>query len=171
MSQNKVNTQQISALLTSLHAHPFLRDLMPSDREWLAAQASTVHFTPGQFLLREGATANTFFLIQRGEVVIESAPAAGLPLSVARIHAGGVVGYSWLFPPYRNGFDALAITEVSALAISAEPVRTRAAQDPEFGYRLMQRFANVMLERLQATRRQMLDVYAHLQPDSRPADV
>ena len=34
--------------------------------------------------------------------------------------------------------------------------------DHELGYQLMKRFAQLMLDRLKATRRQMLDVYANV---------
>jgi hypothetical protein len=40
-------------------------------------------------------------------------------------------------------------------------LRGKCDADHAFGYELMQRFALKMLERLQATRLQLLDVYGH----------
>ena len=66
-----------------------------------------------------------------------------------------------MFPPYRNNFDSLALTDVSAVALDGECLRGKAEADHELGYQLMKRFAQVMLNRLQATRLQVMDVYAN----------
>lgn len=45
------------------------------------------------------------------------------------------------------------------MAFDGACLRGKCDADHELGYELMQRFASVMLERLQATRLQLLDVY------------
>lgn len=156
----------IKNIHTLLAENPFFDGMSEEHLETMAGCGRLAHFKPGEFLLREGDAADTFYLIRSGDVAIESdVPAAG-PLSVARIGAGGITGYSWLFPPHSNSFDSLALTDVSAIALNGECLRGKAEADHELGYQLMKRFAQVMLDRLQATRRQMLDVYAN----GRPAD-
>ena len=146
---------------TLLAENPFFERMSDDHLETMAGCGKLVHFKPGEFLLRDGDEAATFYLIRAGDVAVESdIPAAG-PLSVARVGAGGITGYSWLFPPHRNGFDSIALTNVSAVALDGECLRGKAEADHELGYQLMTRFAQVMLDRLQATRRQMLDVYAN----------
>lgn len=141
--------------------NPFFDGMAEPHLETMSGCGMLVRFKAGEFLIREGDPADTFYLIRDGEVAIEChIPAAGA-LSVARIGAGEVTGYSWLFPPYRNSFDSHALTDVSAVALSGSCLRDKAEADRELGYQLMKRFAQVMLERLQATRRQMLDVYAN----------
>ena len=69
-------------------------------------------------------------------------------------------GWSWLFPPYRWHFDVQALDLTRAIALrwrSASAPNVR--QDHDLGYALMQRFAQVIVQRLQATRLQLLDVY------------
>ena len=152
-----VETSDIRALLAE---SPFFDGMSDDHLETMAECSRLVHFRVGEFLLREGDVADTFYLVRDGEVAVESnIPAAG-PLSVARVHAGGITGYSWLFPPYRNSFDSLALTDVSAVSLNGECLRSKAEADHELGYQLMKRFAQVMLDRLQSARRQMLDVYA-----------
>jgi CRP-like cAMP-binding protein len=151
----------IKDIRTLLAENPFFDEMSEEYLETMAGCGTLVHFKPGEFLLREGEKADTFYLVRSGEVAIESDIPAGNPLSIARIGAGGITGYSWLFPPYRNGFDSLALTHVSALALHGECLRGKVENDHELGYQLMKRFAQVMLDRLQATRRQMLDVYAN----------
>ena len=70
-----------------------------------------------------------------------------------------MLGWSWLFPPYRWHFGARAVDQVRAIALDGACLRRQVRDDPAFGYALPGRFAPVMVERLQATRVQLLDVY------------
>ncbi len=72
---------------------------------------------------------------------------------------GGTVGWSWLFPPYRWQFDARAIDSVGVVAVDATCLRAKADADDAFGHQLVTRMAGVLLERLQATRIRLLDLY------------
>ncbi len=45
------------------------------------------------------------------------------------------------------------------MAVDGTCLRTKADEDPAFGYELMKRFVPVMLERLQAARVCLLDLY------------
>jgi CRP-like cAMP-binding protein len=150
---------EIKNIRTLLAENAFFEGMPAAHLETMAGCGKLVRFKAGEFLLREGAEADTFYLVREGEVAIEShLPAAGA-LSVARVGAGGVTGYSWLFPPHRNSFDSLALTNVSAVALDGKCLRGKAEADHELGYQLMKRFAQVMLDRLQTTRLRVLDIY------------
>ena len=148
-------------ICTMLAENPFFEGMPDPHLETIAGCGKLVRFKAGEFLMREGEEANTFYLVREGEVAIESdVPAAGA-LSVARVGAGGITGYSWLFPPHRNSFDSVALTNVSTVALDGKCLRGKAEADHELGYQLMKRFAQVMLDRLQAARLQVLDIYAN----------
>jgi len=70
-----------------------------------------------------------------------------------------VVGWSWLFAPYRWQFDGRAVQPCSLVSFDGARLRARCEADHELGYELMRRFAESIVERLQATRHQLLDVY------------
>lgn len=72
---------------------------------------------------------------------------------------GQPLGWSWLFPPYRWSFDVRALDPVGALSVDATCLREKADQDPAFGYELMKRISSIILQRLQATRLRLLDLY------------
>jgi hypothetical protein len=72
---------------------------------------------------------------------------------------GDVVGVSWLVPPYRWLHDARAVDLVRAIGVDARCLRKKCDDDHDVGYAMMQRFVPVLVDRLQATRLQMLDVY------------
>jgi CRP-like cAMP-binding protein len=75
---------------------------------------------------------------------------------IQEIGAGEALGWSWLFPPYFWHFNARALEPTDAIFLYATPLRDECESDHELGYELVKRMAEVMLRRLQATRRQLL---------------
>jgi CRP-like cAMP-binding protein len=137
---------------------PFFGGMEDKYLDLLSGCGTLVHFKAGEFLLKEGEEANSFFLIRKGDVMIESAT-PGNVLSVAKIGERGIVGYSWLFPPYRSQFDARAVTDVEAVHLDGKCLRGKAEDDHELGYQFMKRFASIMVDHMHAARRQALDIY------------
>ena len=82
-------------------------------------------------------------------------------MTIETIEGGEVLGWSWLFPPYRTFFDARALNAVRALSLDGSCLRTKCEKDPAFGYELLKRFAGVVISRLEATRMQLLDLYGN----------
>ncbi len=72
---------------------------------------------------------------------------------------GDVVGWSWLFAPYRWQMDGRTTETSSLVAIEGARLRDMCEDDHEFGYQLMRRFAGGLQKLLQETRKQLLDVY------------
>jgi CRP-like cAMP-binding protein len=125
----------------------------------IAGCAVTAHFDEGEYLFREGGSADTFYVLRGGSVALEThVPGRGAALLMT-VHEQDVLGWSWLFPPYRWHLDARAIEPVRALAFDGACLRQKSVDDHELGYELMRRFAEVIVTRLQATRMQLLDVY------------
>jgi CRP-like cAMP-binding protein len=100
-----------------------------------------------------------FYAVRSGAVGLELASPTQSPLVIETLHEGDVLGWSWLFPPYRVRYDARAIGEVHAIAFDGACLRGKCDDDHDLGYELMRRFAQVITERLQATRIRLLDVY------------
>ena len=117
-------------------------------------------FAAGTFLAREGETADRFYVVRQGKVALELHAPTG-PLLIETLGAGELVGWSWLFPPYRWTFDVEAIDQTRVTTIESACLRAKCESDPAFGYRLMQRFAQVIVDRLQATRFRLLDLYGN----------
>ncbi|MDP3063773.1 MAG: cyclic nucleotide-binding domain-containing protein [Chloroflexota bacterium] len=142
-----------------LAAHPFLKDLAPRHLAVLVGCASNVRFDAGQFLFHEGEEANHFYIVRRGRVALEIAAPGRAPIVIQTIGEGEVLGWSWLLPPYRWHFDARAVELTRAIALDGGCLRTRCEEDHDLGYELLKRFAAVVVDRLQATRLQLMDVY------------
>ena len=73
--------------------------------------------------------------------------------------AGEIVGVSWLIPPYRWAYDAKALELVRAISMDATCLRGKCEDDHDLGYDMMKRFMPILIERLQNTRMQLLDIY------------
>jgi CRP-like cAMP-binding protein len=150
----------METLETIVAQHPFFKDLDARYLPLIVGCASNVRFPAGTFVLRQGEEANQFYLLRYGTVALEVFVPHRGPLTIETIEAGDVLGWSWLFPPYRWQFDAQALQLVRAIAFDGRCLRTKCNEDHDLGYDLMQRFARVMSQRLQATRLQLLDLYS-----------
>jgi len=142
-----------------LSQHPFFRDLAPEHLGTIVGCASNEVYQAGTFLCREGQPADLFYLLRFGRVAVEIATLTSGPVIVETVEAGEVLGWSWLFPPYRWHFDARAITLVRALALDGACLRKKCEDDAALGYELMKRFAQLAVRRLEATQLQLLDLY------------
>ena len=149
----------IHTLEPILAEHLFFKDLHPRYLQLVVGCASNVRFEAGQFIFHEGDEANQFYLIRHGSVGIEVFVPERGPLMIQTLGEGDVLGWSWLFPPYRWVFDARAVSLTRAIALDGACLRKKCEEDHELGYELLKRFAQIIMERLQATRLQLLDVY------------
>jgi CRP-like cAMP-binding protein len=138
---------------------PVFAGLADEQLELIAGCASNVTFDEDAVLFREGDPADDFYLVRHGTIALETFVPARTAMTIETLQTGEVVGWSWLFPPYRWQFDGRALTDVRATAFDGACLRRKCADDPALGYELMQRFARVMMERLQWTRLRLLDVY------------
>jgi CRP-like cAMP-binding protein len=144
---------------TLIQEHPFFAGLDHSALELVAGCASNVHFATGEFLFHEGDPANQFFLVRSGRVRLETLAPGRAPVALETIQAGDVIGWSWLFPPYLWHLDAVATESVRATAFDGRCLRGKCEENHDLGYELAIRSAQVLMQRLQATRLQLLDVY------------
>ena len=138
---------------------PLFADLAPDRLDLLAGCGRNVHFADGEALFREDTPADTFYLLRHGSITLETYVPGRGPITIETLAAGDVVGWSWLFPPYRWYFDGRALELVRAVEFDTTCLRDKLETDPVLCYDLMTRFAQVLRERLRWTRLRLLDVY------------
>jgi len=137
---------------------PFAR-LSPAQRAAVALTARPVSYPEGTRLFDEGQDAKGCWLIQTGQVALQSDVPGRGPLIVHTLGPGDMLGWSWLVPPHHWHFTATARTPVSALALDTVALRALADHDPDLGYPLLLGVLEAALARLQATRWRLLDLY------------
>jgi CRP/FNR family transcriptional regulator, cyclic AMP receptor protein len=139
--------------------HPMFAGLALQYCELIGGCGRNVRFDKGQFLFREGAPADEFFMLRHGRVALEVAAPGREPLRFLTLGPGEIAGVAWLVPPYRWVYDAQALEVTRAVSIDARCLRDKAEADHHFGYEIMKRFTSVLVQRLNAAQWQMLDIY------------
>jgi CRP-like cAMP-binding protein len=138
---------------------PLFEGLSDDQLDLIAGCGTNVVFDAGDYIFREGDDAAHFFAIRGGSLALEIHAPARAPLVVETLHEGEVLGWSWLFEPYRVRYDARAVEPVHAIAFDGACLRGKCEADHDLGFELMRRFARIITERLQSTRVRLLDVY------------
>jgi CRP/FNR family cyclic AMP-dependent transcriptional regulator len=142
-----------------LRAEPSLRALTPTHRETIAGCARNRVAAPGEEVMREGEPADAFYIVRDGAVaIVTHVPGRG-ELTLETLHAGDLLGWSWLVPPYRNAFGARAAGATRLLALDAACLRRKCDEDPGLGYDLLKLLAGVFTGRLRDARLRLLDLY------------
>lgn len=143
-----------------LSAQPFFEGVSARHIDRLAPFASEARFASGERVIQEHGEADCFYLIVSGRLGLRAHVPPRGTVSIQSLGPGELLGWSWLHEPRQWHFDGFARGEVRAIRFDANAVREAMEKDKDLGYAVLQRFVDAILERLQATRLQMLDVYA-----------
>ena len=150
---------EIHTLEPLLREHPFFQGLDAKYIELLVGCASNVRFNAGDLICKASSDANHFFILRAGKVAVQFNVPEREPMVIQTLRDGDVLGWSWLFPPYKWNFDSRAVELTRALAMDATCLRKKCEEDHDLGFELMKRFSAIMVDRLKATRLQLVDLY------------
>jgi CRP/FNR family transcriptional regulator, cyclic AMP receptor protein len=139
-----------------LVAQPFLRGMPARHLDALAEAASEVMFPARHRIFAGGDYADKFWLIQSGYVALDALVPGEGQVVIGRVATSGLVGWSWLLPPYQWAFGAVCVTEVKAYQFNAQAVRDRCAADPALRDEFTRRLSQVVTGRLQDTRARLI---------------
>ncbi|GAA1898497.1 cyclic nucleotide-binding domain-containing protein [Actinomadura bangladeshensis] len=141
-----------------LAREPFLNGMKGTGLRRLATAARFTEFPAARRIFGESDPAERFWLVREGTVIVDlHVPDRG-PVVIDTFGTGSVLGWSWLFRPYRWHFGGVAATPVRAIEFDGRLVRTLCAVDPSMGYELTRRFAGLVVERLEATQARLTDL-------------
>ena len=142
-----------------LARHPFFKDLEHAHLQLLVSCASNVVFKAGETIARENDAADRFYLIRQGKVAVGfHAPECGA-VTIQTLTDGDILGWGWLVPPYLWRLDARAVEQTRAISLDGRCLREKCAADHHLGYEFLMRFTQVVVQQLEATRFQLLDVF------------
>lgn len=149
----------MKTLETYFHEIELFKDLQTEYVDFLIGCASSVHFQAGELITKEGAPANHFYVVRHGTVSIDVHDPRRGYIHLLTVGENDVLGWSWLFPPYRWHFDSRARTLIRAVALDGACIRDKCEAEPAFGYEFLKRFSTVMIHRLKVARMQVANVY------------
>lgn len=116
----------------------------------VGATGRHVNYPVGARLFGEGEPASGCWLIERGHVSIDY---AGDPAPVDTLGPGDLLGWSWLIPPYRWHYGAVAVAPLSAVRLDTDRLLRFMDSEPALGYRFTRRVCGVLLRRWQVESR------------------
>ncbi|HOE95076.1 MAG TPA: cyclic nucleotide-binding domain-containing protein [Candidatus Sumerlaeota bacterium] len=125
----------------------------------IAACAQEVKFKEGAYVFRESEKAEQFYILEEGRVALELQGNAPAPMLIQTLGPGDVLGWSWLVEPQRWSFDARCLEPVKAVVFDGEKIKRLCAKDEHLGYQLFRTFTAIIAGRLEATRRELVDLY------------
>ncbi len=143
------------AMAPESKSHSFLKGLSSGQLEALSQIATRVQFKPGETILRQRETADRFYLIEEGRVSLDYELPRQRRVQIQEMGPGEALGWSWLANPSKWQFSATAIDRVTVSPFRVADLRQLFARDPALGYAMMERAAQALLERLQATRHKL----------------
>jgi CRP/FNR family cyclic AMP-dependent transcriptional regulator len=139
-----------------VNTHPFLQGLTREELDVVLSGAVVAKFESGEVIFREGDYADKFFLIHEGEVAVEC-HARDHDVLVETLQSGEVLGWSWMFAPFSWHFQARAVERTVALQLNGAHLLIASEQDDRFGHKLMKRIAQILIHRLQMTRKRLIE--------------
>lgn len=146
--------------LDSLRESARLLDGMsPDGIEFLESVAREMVFPKGAQIFNEDDKADSFYLIANGKVGLEVSIPAMDPILLETLGPGELLGVSWLLPPYRWSWKAIALVATDILAFDAEAVRRQCQNDLNLALHVYKTVAEEAVRRLHATRVRLLDLY------------
>lgn len=155
MSDDAITRDRIRTMLA---AHPFTKGLTEDEIEALTDFARLEDFESGDRIFEPGSDADTFYLIRSGLVALEVETGGVVARTIQQIAEGTALGWSWLFPPFRWQFAAVAKSPVRTISFGSAALRDHFEANPTCGYHVLSKVAEVMADRLHATRRQVINL-------------
>lgn len=137
--------------------HSFLHGMTPPQHQLLAECAELRFFETDEMLFRAGDPARGFFLIEQGRVAVEGVSPEGKVVVIDIVATGGPLGWSWIFEPYICEYSARALEPSRAIFIDALRLADHRGSDLTLGHELFKRMSQVMVRRLQAARRKLVE--------------
>jgi len=152
-----MNAIQSSDLVGYLKTHSIFKGMSDEQVKTLARSAGARTYEAGDCLFKQDQSAAHCYIVVSGRVSVEIPSIYGPPLIVQSIADEGVLGWSWLIPPYKWTFEAIAEVPTEVIEFDGQALRDACEADPELGYQLMKRFAGLMSLRLHEAREKMME--------------
>ncbi len=149
--------------LYSMNSDPFLtlsffEGLTEAQRKVLRPIFVPVEFEESVVIFEQGAPAEYLHIVAQGEVVVMFKPDDGPHLPVARVCAGGVVGWSAAVGSRKYTSAAITTQYTYLLRVRGSELRSLFRQHPDIGKIMKERLASVIAERARSTHAQVMNL-------------
>ena len=126
----------------------------------IAIIASSISFSAGAIIFREGSVNRNLYLLSSGRVALEMLVPGRGRTRILSLGPGDMLAWSALLGDGRMTATAIAIEDTKTIAIDADCLLDICETNPPVGYQLMRRMSLSLSKRLLATRLQLLDLFS-----------
>ena len=152
--------QDQASLVAVLNSTWFASGLEPGIQTRLAELSRTFTAEPGEELFREGDESQVLGIVIKGRVALRTHVAERGDLTILTVEPGDIYLWSALVPPYRATSTAVAIEALEAITFEGFALRTALREDAALAQALYPRVLVAVERRLNATRVQLLELFA-----------
>jgi bacteriocin-type transport-associated protein len=130
---------------------PDFKVLQPDDRRWLEQSATQQTLAPGDWVIREGESADFVYIVLEGSLVVAiSQSQADVDQEIARCTVGEMVGEMSLIDDRFPSATVRAAEPSQVLAIPKRSLKTKLNLDADFAARFYQEIAITLSARLRS---------------------
>lgn len=134
-------------------------DLTETEMLKVAPLCEIKKFAKGETIFSEDRPATQLFALKEGRVVIMMTGTQGHRALVYSIQPGQAFAWSALVPPRRYTASAVTVESSEAIVVNGRKLGVLFKKDPELGYKIMCRVAQLISKRLHHTRLQLLNIH------------
>ncbi len=149
-----------STLDSALLAGWFAAGLPDAVRQRLAELAVMTSHPTGTVLIHEGMPVDALGIIVDGRVAIRLSVPGRDVATVLTVEPGDCIGWSAIVPPYRATSTVVALEPTTVLTFDGPALRATLDAEPALAAVVLRRVLEAVGRRLQATRMQLLDLFA-----------
>ncbi len=125
-----------------------LKGLSEKQKQEIRNLGHTEHYKPDTVICTEGAAARKFYLLEEGQVAVESRLAKGRRIPISAVSPGQAFGWSALVQPYLYTATVMALSKTRVIAIEQEALLGLMQANPSLGLMIMQNVASIVSSRL-----------------------
>jgi CRP-like cAMP-binding protein len=134
-------------------------------RARLADLAELVSYPAGAVVIREGAAVDSFGVVLDGRLAIRLNVPGRDVVTILTVETGDFIGWSALVPPHRATSTIVALEPTSVVTFEGAALRGALDADPVLAAAVFRRVLDAVARRLEATRTQMLDLFARAEQE------
>lgn len=126
---------------------PLFRDLSAADLKIIAPLFSVRTYPAEAIIFEQGETADNLYLLANGEVILRYKPYDGEPITLNRLKAGGVFGWSAVLGNTTYSSSVICAESCDVLFISGPGLRLLLEKHPQTGRILLDQLARAVSSR------------------------
>jgi CRP-like cAMP-binding protein len=117
-------------------------------------------YPAGAVILRQGASADYFYLVLRGAVEVSFKPEDAPPITISHVEKGGWFGWSAVVGSRKYTSSVTAIEDLETIRIHGNALRKLCAERPEAGRIILEHLADNVSSRWKDAHKQVKSILA-----------